>query len=712
MRFVALLLGQGPGFVYGPEWVFPLDSVWDESLILDPLNDQLIQNERACAQGVIELRKARTQFLSQKAKCEWSKMGDENTSYFHARIKRRRARNRVFQVREVNRRVVASGNCISEEHCSLLLAPISTEEVKQAMFDIPGDKAPGPDGYSSHFFKENWAIVGTDIVAAVRGAFSSGKLLKQKAYDSVEWSFVRDMLMCLGFPERFLRLVMECVMTPTYTLSLNGDNFGFFPGMRGLRQGDPLSPLLFTICLEYFSCVVGVIQRHARFKFHPLCNRIQLTHLCFADDLILFCRGDRDSSELLLRAFNHFSKSSGLIMNKGKSNFYCNGVDDSVILHLENKFGMRRGIVPFKYLGVNVTPKRLSILDCDCLVEKIVEKIRGFGARKLSYAGRMVLIKAVLSNIHSYWARIFILPKTVIKKIEGLCRNYLWHGTDNKETPALVSWDQICHKKKHGGLGLRDLHVWNVAAIGKYVWWVAMKADHLWVRWVHAIYIKSQSWADYQPAIGSSWAWKKICQVKNIYKAKLFSTNNVEHYSIKEGYDWLRPEGPIVSWYPWMLNRWILPKHSFMVWLVAQQRLLTQDRLIKMNITTVNCCFLCGDAEESHSHLFFYCYYSRCCLQLISDWYFLQLPITECIHWWVKWRTPELSRKKIIAMIIASILAHVWFSRNKCRIEGYVIRPTVLCRMIKMEVQNRLNNCVIKSHNRRVIDWVHYLQSA
>ncbi|XP_074293307.1 uncharacterized protein LOC141620293 [Silene latifolia] len=370
---------------------------------------------------------------------------------------------------------------------------------------------------------------------------------------------------------------------------------------------------------------------------------------------------------------------------------------------------MRRGTVPFKYLGVNVSPKRLSIMDCDCLVEKIVEKIRGFGARKLSYAGRLVLIKAVLSNLHSYWARIFILPKIVIKKIEGVCRSYLWHGTENKENPALVSWDQICHKKKHGGLGLRDLHAWNVAAIGKYVWWVAMKADHLWVRWVHAIYIKSNSWEDYQPTIGSSWAWKKICQVKNIYKTKLYSSNNVEHYSIKEGYEWLRPARPIVSWYPWMLNRWIVPKHSFMVWLVAQQRLLTQDRLIKMNITTVNYCYLCGDA---HKHLFFECYYSRSCLQVISDWCLLQLPVTECIHWWVKWRTPELSRKQIIAMILASILAHVWFSRNKCRIDGYVIRPTVLCRMIKMEVQHKLNNCVIQSQNRRVLDWVQYLQTA
>ncbi|XP_074301196.1 uncharacterized protein LOC141632554 [Silene latifolia] len=621
---------------------------FQESLALDPLNEQILQNERACAHEVSELRKARAQFLSQKAKCDWIKMGDENTSYFHARIKKRRARNSVFQVRDMNNNICSSPESIQQAFEDLLTAPITSEEVKKAMFDIPGDKAPGPDGYSSQFFNEHWDIVGPDIVAAVKGAFSSGKLLKQvnstiitlipkvempetvlqfrpiaccntvykclskvicarlgkvlpdiisssqsafikgrdivgnilicqdliklykrkscspklmmkldlqKAYDSVEWSFVRDMLTCLGFPERFLWIVMECVMTPTYTISLNGANFGFFHGMRGLRQGDPPSPLL----------------------------------------------GDRDSSELILRAFKYFSNASGLIMNRGKSNFYCNGVDEAVIKHLEHHFGMKRGTVPFKYLGVNVTPKRLSIMDCDCLVEKIVEKIRGFGARKLSYAGRMVLIKAVLSNIHRYWARIFILPKAVIKKIEVVCRNYLWHGSENKDTPALVSWDQICHKKKHGGLGLKDLHAWNVAAIRKYVWWVAMKADHLWVRWVHAIYIKSKTWEGYEPANGTSW--------------------------------------------------------------------------------------------------------------MISEWCLMQLPITDCIQWWVKWKVPELSRKKIIAVIIASLMAHIWFSRNKCRIEDYVIRPAMLCRMVKLEVKNRLASCGIKSRNRRVLDWVLYIQS-
>ncbi|XP_074315181.1 uncharacterized protein LOC141651364 [Silene latifolia] len=164
-----------------------------------------------------------------------------------------------------------------------------------------------------------------------------------------------------------------------------------------------------------------VVQKHDSFKYHPLYNKIKLSHLCFDDDLILICKGDRATIELLLKSFDYFSKASGLVMKKGKSNLYCNGIDDQLV-------------------------------------------------REIEMASRI-----------NYWARIFILPKTVIGRIEAICRAYLWHVTDQKESLALVSWEQVCQPRKQEGLSLKYLHLWNIAAIGKYVWWVAKKKDHLWL---------------------------------------------------------------------------------------------------------------------------------------------------------------------------------------------------------------------------------------
>ncbi|XP_074270200.1 uncharacterized protein LOC141593145 [Silene latifolia] len=315
----------------------------------------------------------------------------------------------------------------------------------------------------------------------------------------------------------------------------------------------------------------------------------------------------------MMKAFALFSRATGLVMNTGKSSLYCNGVDNLVLRDLEFISGMKRGHVPFTYLGVTVSPKRLSVMGCNSLVDNVVDRIRGLGSRKLSYAGRTILIQCVLCTLHSYWARIFILPKTVISKIKAICSSYLWHGNDSKENHALVSWENACKPIRQGGLGFKNLHLWNVAAVGKYVWWVAQKADHLWVRWVHAIYIKNGNWMDYEPGSGSSWAWRKICQVKHLMKPYLLSITDLKHYTIKAGYQWLKPDVNLVSWYPWMLNKWLIPRQSFIIWLISHQKLLTQVRLVRMQIISENNCFLCGMQEENLNHLFLDCPFSRKC---------------------------------------------------------------------------------------------------
>ncbi|XP_074310286.1 uncharacterized protein LOC141646187 [Silene latifolia] len=347
-------------------------------------------------------------------------------------------------------------------------------------------------------------------------------------------------------------------------------------------------------------------------------------------------------------------------------------MEEHTLREVELITGMKRGTMPFSYLGVTVSPKRLSVHDCQCLVDKVVDRVRGMGSRKLSYDGRLVLIKAVLSTLHGYWARIFILPKTVISKIEAICRKYLWHGADHKESPALVSWDSICQPRKQGGLGLRDFHVWNLATVGKYAWWVANKEDHLWVRWVHAVYIKSSSWWEYISGSGCSWAWRKICQVKQLLKPYLSNLFSEEHYTITAGYQWLKPTAGQVPWYPWMLNQWLIPRHHFMCWLLAQRRLLTQDRLLRMRIIQSNSCFLCGMQEENLNHLFFEC------------------PFSETKRGHSRWRCG---------------------CRNKCRVEESVVRPSVVLANVKNDVKMRLGQCDIRSKNALVLEWVEYLKA-
>ncbi|KAL2934560.1 LINE-1 retrotransposable element ORF2 protein [Bienertia sinuspersici] len=169
----------------------------------------------------------------------------------------------------------------------------------------------------------------------------------RKAYDTVEWRFIEEMMEGLGFPKKFTDWVMECVTTPMFSVVINGSPHGFFKSARGLRQGDPISPLLFVMGMEYLSRSLTKVAEEQGFHFHPRCRAAKLTHLCFADDLILCCKGEQASIDKLLRGFNHFSQVSGLQANRSKTEIYTCGMKDQEVQNVLNESGFKRGALPF-----------------------------------------------------------------------------------------------------------------------------------------------------------------------------------------------------------------------------------------------------------------------------------------------------------------------------------------------------------------------------
>ncbi|GFP99127.1 line-1 retrotransposable element orf2 protein [Phtheirospermum japonicum] len=97
------------------------------------------------------------------------------------------------------------------------------------------------------------------------------KIDLQKAFDSVSWGFLKSILEGLNFLGKFVSWVMECVTTTSYSISLNGSLHDMFEGKRGLRQGDPLSPFLFVLCIEYLSRSLNIAMSNPDFNFHPRC---------------------------------------------------------------------------------------------------------------------------------------------------------------------------------------------------------------------------------------------------------------------------------------------------------------------------------------------------------------------------------------------------------------------------------------------------------
>lgn len=144
----------------------------------------------------------------------------------------------------------------------------------------------------------------------------------RKAYDSVMWDFLTDLLIAYKFPQRFLEWLVPCIHTVSYLLVLNGEATEWFNGKQGLRQGDPLSPLIFELVMEYLSRMLSLMANDAQFRFHPLCKSHRLTNLAFADDLRVFCKGDSYYVKKIAVVLEQFASVSGLQANLRKSSIY------------------------------------------------------------------------------------------------------------------------------------------------------------------------------------------------------------------------------------------------------------------------------------------------------------------------------------------------------------------------------------------------------
>ncbi|XP_074278016.1 uncharacterized protein LOC141601620 [Silene latifolia] len=400
---------------------------------------------------------------------------------------------------------------------------------------------------------------------------------------------------------------------------------------------------------------------------------------------------------LLLRAYSGFSEASGLRMNAQKSSVYFNGVNAQLKKDILSISGFIEGTLPFKYLGVPITAGRLLKKDCALLIEKIVARIRSLGAKHLSYTGRLVLVSSVLSTMHSYWAAMFVLPKCVLKRVDDICRNFLWEGNSEYGKPPSVAWHKVCVPKQEGGLGLKQSQVWNIALVGKLVWWIAVQPDRLWVQWVNHVYLKASPWLQYKPpsdcyTISGGFVEGQWCQ-------------NAGLYTVKSCYQWLRLKRDQVDWYRAVWCPVALPKHTFIAWIIFHQALKLKDKLVQYGVCDDDLCCICQMHSETHHHLFTRCHYSQELLCIVGKWVGADINTDGCLLSFARRRWSKL-RKSITTAAVLACWYFIWMQRNEARLKLYITRPSILATQVQEVIRGRFSHCKPVCISHKDANWL------
>ncbi|RVW40194.1 Transposon TX1 uncharacterized 149 kDa protein [Vitis vinifera] len=309
------------------------------------------------------------------------------------------------------------------------------------------------------------------------------KLDIEKAYDNVDWSFLLTVMQKMGFGEKWLGWIKWCISTASFSVLINGTPKGFFQSSRGLRQGDPLSPYLFVIAMEVFSSFLNRAVDNGYISGCQVKGRneggVQISHLLFADDTLVFCQASQDQLTYLSWLLMWFEAASGMRINLDKSELIPVGrvvdIDDLAL-----DFGCKVGSLPSTYLGLPLGAPFKSVAMWDGVEERFRKRLTMWKRQYLSKGGRATLIRSTLSNLPIYYMSVLSLPSSVRRRLEQIQRDFLWGGGSLERKPHLVRWKVVCLSKKKGGLGIKCLSNLNKALLSKWNWRFANEREALW----------------------------------------------------------------------------------------------------------------------------------------------------------------------------------------------------------------------------------------
>ncbi|XP_026417309.1 uncharacterized protein LOC113312788 [Papaver somniferum] len=454
---------------------------------------------------------------------------------------------------------------------------------------------------------------------------------------------------------------------------VNGGPCGFFSVGRGLRQGDPLSPILFVLMEDALSRYLSASVQEKKIAPMVIRNGIRLTHLFFADDVFIFLNGAKKSIENLTQLLDTYQSFSGQLINRGKSKCFIDGTSSQRKMQIKEWLKMEVSEFPDKYLGVILAPGRVKSSTVWPIVEMLQKKLAGWKGRMLSFQDRLVLIKSVLNSMPIYNMVVYKWPASIIKICEKIIRNFLWSGEGDTRKYNILAWKRVCTPYSEGGLGIHRLEVINKSLLMKMMWRIMKSNDD------RALFFKAKY-------MNKNGVWRDNWQLSSVWPGLRWAWGY-----LKDDLKWCIGDGHQISaWF----DTWIVIQNAIsslnlpdtgcqdeLIWQVNLKGVFSVSeaanllrgtyiddvKMVNYGYEMVSRCCICEEAEDNMDHLL---WNFPKCFDDIWRGAANKSPIVQQI-----WITTA-----------CACLKELWFQKNKRFFEGFApSTPNFKCRNSKFQ---------------------------